>query len=346
MASLPRPAFAPVTLPPLVIAVVAALSATAGLAQDSVDLAAAKREGRVVWYSSTPVENATRIVKAFEADTGIRVELFRTGGSAVLRRFMQEISAGRIVADVLTTSDPGGFATLVKRGLLVPFRPPHLDKVPESARDAGGHWFAQRLNLISIYLRTDKVAAADHPRTWADLLDPRHKGRMVMTDPSYTSLQLSVVGMLSRINGWGYYERLHRNDVMIVQGNQQVAETIRRAERVIAAGASDSYATDDRKAGHPVATIFPADGAFVIPSPTAVIKGSANPNAAKALAAFMLTDTVQRLFPEEGGYAARSDMPPPDGNPPLQAIRTIPVDFDYIEAEGVRIKRRFAEVFQ
>ena len=328
------------------IAVTLLWSASGSFAQDTVDASAARKEGRAVWYTSTPVENATRIGKMFEADTGIRIEVFRSGGSAVLRRFMTEIEAGRVLADVLTTSDPGGFNALVKRGLLVPFKPAHWDQVPAVAKHPDGHWFAQRLNLMSIYVRADKVAAGDLPKTWDDLRAPKYKGRMVMTDPSYTSLQLSVVGMLAKVKGWGFYEALHANDIMIVQGNQQVAENLRRGERVIAVGASDSYATDDRQGGHPVTTILPADGAFVIPSPTAVIKGSANPNAARLFAQFMLTDAVQKLFPQEGGYGARTDIPPPAGNPPLNEIKSIPIDYDYIEKEGSRIKRKFADVFQ
>ena len=65
---------------------VAALPASAG---DPVDMAAAKKEGKVVWYTSTPIETAQKIANAFEARHGIKVELFRSGGSAILRRFQQ-----------------------------------------------------------------------------------------------------------------------------------------------------------------------------------------------------------------------------------------------------------------
>src|SRR3954452_19447087 len=84
----------------------------AALAQASVDLAKAKAEGKVVWYTSTPLPQAQKIVNLFEKEYGIKVELFRSGGSAILRRFQQEADAGRIAADVLTTvrSRGGGHA--------------------------------------------------------------------------------------------------------------------------------------------------------------------------------------------------------------------------------------------
>jgi spermidine/putrescine-binding protein len=87
---------------------------------DPVDLAAARREGGVTWYTSTPVSTAQKIASLFEAETGIKVELFRSGGSAVLRRFLQEIDARRVVADVMTISDPAAASALIKRDLLVP----------------------------------------------------------------------------------------------------------------------------------------------------------------------------------------------------------------------------------
>jgi iron(III) transport system substrate-binding protein len=311
-----------------------------------VDVAAAKKEGRVVWYTSTPIETAQKIAQLFEGKTGIKVEMFRSGGSAILRRFQQEIQAGRIAADVLTTSDPAATAALARKGTFVAFKPDNFDKIVAEGRDKDGYFVAQRLNLMTIYARSDKVAAADLPRAWADLTHPKYKGALVMTDPSFTALQLTVVGMISKNMGWDFYEKLRKNDIMVVQGNQQVSDNVKRGERLIAVGALDSYAADDRKAGHPIVTILPEDGTFVIPSPTAVIKGSPNPNAAKLLAEFMIGDAAQKLFPEDGGYAARIDIAPPADGVPLDKIKVLPVDYDYIEKESARLKKRFNETFQ
>jgi iron(III) transport system substrate-binding protein len=311
-----------------------------------VDMAAAKKEGKVVWYTSTPIEQGQKIAKLFEDATGIKVEMFRSGGSAILRRFLQEQQAGRTAVDVMTTSDPAATAALARKGTFVAFKPKNFDKVIEEGRDKDGYFVAQRLNLMTIYVRSDKLAAADQPKTWGDLTDAKYKGKLVMTDPSFTALQLTVVGMMSKNLGWGYYEKLRQNDIMIVQGNQQVSDNIKRGERLVAVGALDSYAADDRKAGHPIVTILPQDGTFVIPSPTAVIKGSPNPNAAKALAEFMIGDAAQSVFPADGGYAARKDIPPPADGVALDKIKILPIDYDYIEKDSARIKKKFNEVFQ
>ncbi|HEV8439890.1 MAG TPA: extracellular solute-binding protein [Methylomirabilota bacterium] len=321
-----------------------AFAQTGEFAPDTVDLAAAKKEGTVAWYTSTPVATAQKIANLFQAETGIKVELFRSGGSAVLRRFLQEIDARRVIADVLTISDPAAASALIKRDLFVPFRPRHFEKVRDEVKDPKGYHIAQRLNLVGMVARTDK--RPDLPRNWTDLADPKYKGLLVMADPSYTAIQLMIVGTLSRKYGWEFYQKLRANEIMIVQGHQQVSETLSRGERLIAAEGADQYAWVDRKAGHKVQTIFPTDGAFAIPAPTAVIKGSPHPNAAKALAEFMISDAVQKLFPGEGIYAARSDVEPPPGNPPLGQIKLMSVDYDQIEKDSKALKTRFNEIFQ
>lgn len=319
---------------------------TIGAKAQGVDMAKAKAEGKVVWYTSTPIDQANQIAQAFEKETGIKVELFRSGGSAILRRFMQEQEARRIAADVLTTSDPAASNTMAEQGIFVPFKPTNFDKIPDAAKDPDGNWIGQRLNLITIYLRADKVPEADRPKTWTDLTDPKYKGMMVMTDPSFTSLQLTVVGTTSEKLGWDFYEKLSENDIMVVQGNQQVSDNIKRGERLIAVGALDSYAAQDRMAGHDIATIYPEDGTFVIPSPTAVVKDSPNPEAAKAFAEFMLGDTAQNIFPKDGGYSARSDIAPPEGSPKVSELTILPVDYAALEENSAEIKEQFNDIFR
>ena len=329
---------------PLVAPMGAALAAD--FAPAAVNMTAAKSEGTVSWYTSTPIEAAQKIASLFEQETGIKVELFRSGGSAVMRRFLQEAQAGNIGADVLTTSDPAATAALARKGTFVEFKPKNFDKVPDAAKDPNGAYIAQRLNMLGIFVRGDKVPEAERPRTWSDLTDPKYKGKLVMPDPSFTALQLVAVATLSQKLGWGFYEKLKQNDILIVQGHQQVEDMLKRGERVIAAEGLDSYAVDDRRAGHDIVTIYPTEGAFAITSPTAIVKGTPHLNAAKAFAEFMIGDTVQTMFPAEGYYGARADLPAPEGSPSLASLTLMPVDYAAIEKTEGDVKARFNEIFQ
>ena len=312
---------------------------------DKADEAAAKAEGTLTWYTSTPLRQAQNVAAAFERRYGFKVEVFRSGGEQVIQRFLTEASAGRVAADLLTASDPAAFDAMIKNNQLERFRPQFSDRVPESARNPDGYWVAQRLNLAGMAYRDDLVAAADAPSKWTDVVDPKYKGQMVHADPSFTAIALQIVGTLSRQHGWEYYEALKRNDMMIVQGHQQLAQILEVGERTVGAEAGDSDMWDARRRGIKVTMVYPEDGVFVIPAPTGVVRGAPHPNAARLLAEFMLSDEAQALFPQEGFYAARSDLPPPQGNPRLDQLRLISVDLDFIERETQQIKQKFADIF-
>ena len=312
---------------------------------DRADRAAAIREGTVSWYTSTPFPTVQYLVDRFTQDTGIKVQLLRSGGEAVIRRFLQEQQAGQAGADVLTMSDAGAANAMTKRGLFVAFRPEGFDKVIDDGKEPQGNWIAQRVQLVGIPIRTDKVAEKDRPKTWSDLRDPKFKGKMVMPDPSFTAIQLTVVGMLSQKFGWDFYSALRKNDTMIVQGHQQVYKTMQQGERLIAAEGSDPRSFNDGKAVPNQSVIYPTEGVFVISSPTAVVKSARNPNAARLFAEFMLTPTAQRMIAANAIHSSRADIAPPEGMPGLKEVKSLPSDLDHIEKNARALKARFSEIF-
>ena len=62
-------------------------------AADATDLAAAKTKARFPGRGPPRSRRPTVSPKLFEDKTGIKVEMFRSGGTAILRRFMQEYDA-------------------------------------------------------------------------------------------------------------------------------------------------------------------------------------------------------------------------------------------------------------
>ncbi|MEA2938887.1 MAG: iron(III) transport system substrate-binding protein, partial [Alphaproteobacteria bacterium] len=214
------------------------------------------------------------------------------------------------------------------------------------AKDKDGNYIAQRLTLVGMLVRTDKVAAADYPKTWQDLLSPKFKDMQVMADPSFTAIQLMVVGTLSQKYGWQFYEGLRKNDTLIVQGHEQIYDMLKRGERLVAAESSDPRTYTEGEMPANMTAIFPRVGSIVVPSPTAVIKGSPHPNAAKLFAQFNLSLDVQRKFAEEGRTSPRVDAPPTAGVPRLDELTPFPIDYDWVEANTRQLKTRFAEIFQ
>jgi iron(III) transport system substrate-binding protein len=258
---------------------------------------------------------------------------------------MMEQQAGHMGADVLVSSDPAAVLDLAAKGLFVPFKPDGFEKVPAGLNDPDGRFVAQRVSVISIYGRTDLFPLSDMPKTWDDLLSPRFKGKLVMTNPSFTSLQLGVVATMAKLRGWEFFEKLNRNDVVVVQGNEQALNLVKTGERPIAAGADSQYANEARQAGHKIANVFPSDGTFAIPATTSVVKGSKSPSAAKLLAEYTLSLEAQKLWPESGIYAARADVDPPPESPRISDVKVIPMDYAYITSATAQVKKKFSEIF-
>jgi len=306
----------------------------------------ARKEGKVAIYSGMIVDQALRpMAEAFEKKYPfLKVDYWRGASPQIIQKALAEARAGKVQVDVLesTSLAPG----LVRGGVAQKFHSPESDSYPKHLVVPKGMWASTRLSYFGAAINPEMVKKDEAPKTWDDLLNPKWKGKLVMTDPSFTSLQVSVVGTMAKARGWGFYEKLRANDTMIVQGHQQVSDMLKRGERLIAAEGLDSYAYEDRQKGHKIATLVPSDGVFAVPSPTAIIKGGPNPNAAKAFAAFMIGDTVQKMFPADGHYAARVDMDAPAGNPPLGSLKLLTIDYDRIAKEEAIIKDRFNEIFQ
>ena len=325
-----------------------ALAAPASIGRafaSEVDVAAAKREGKVVLYTSAPLAAAQSIANAFREKYGISIELFRTGGVQVLRRFQMEQESGHAGADVLGTLRRRRRAGLPRQGPVPAVQAGRLRQDPESFREADGSYVPQRVSIISTYGRTDLVPAADMPKTWDNLLDPRYKGKLVMTNPNFSSLQVAVVATLTRTRGWQFFEKLYKNDIIVVQGNEQALGMLKSGERAIAAFADSQYATAARLAGYKIDNVFPADGTFAVPSMTAVVKTAKNPNAAKLLAEYTLSLEAQQLGRKSGVYAARSDVAPPEGSPPIASIKITAIDYAYVQRVGPSVKKKFSEIF-
>src|SRR5205807_3742446 len=131
------------------------------------------------------------------------------------------------------------------------------------------------------------------PNAWADLVNPTYNGKLVMADPAFTAIQLVVVATLSQKLGWQFYEGLRRNDVMIVQGHEQIFDMVKRGERLVAAEASDPRIYTGGVMPQNMINIIPAANAIQVPSPSAIVKGSPHPNAAKLFAQFNLQPDIQ-----------------------------------------------------
>ena len=185
----------------IVAAAMLTLGATAAHAMG--DLAMAKKEGKVVWYSSLALPIAQEICNLFNSKKmGFDCVLHRSGSGKLFKRYIQEAKSNIFTADVFHTSNLGHFVSLKKQDQIIEYVPKGADKFPDAFKDKDGHWHVLRAFAYVISINTSKVMPADEPKSWKDLLDPKWKGRMVNAHPSYSGAVSNGMSALVKNFGW------------------------------------------------------------------------------------------------------------------------------------------------
>jgi iron(III) transport system substrate-binding protein len=330
-----------------VLAVLAALVlAGAAHAQDP-RLEAAKKEGKVVWYTSLALPSAEKVAKLFEAAyPGVKVEVHRTGSERILSRVMQELQANIKNADVVHTSDAGHFVLLKNKNLLMKYTPPGVDAFPTGFKDRDGFYYGLRATVSVIAYNTKAVSAAEAPRSWKDLLDPKWKGKMVTAHPGYSGVIATHVLALVNQYGWDYFKQLAQNRLMLVQSAVDPSGVVASGERAVAVDGGEYTFYQTRKKGNPLEIVYPKEGVPLIVSPTAITSFAPHPNAAKLFTDFSFGREIQQVMADsEGLYTGHPEVKYPADKPKLSELKLLSVDPEELEKRNEEIKKRFVEFF-
>src|SRR5512132_662083 len=196
---------------------------------------AAKKEGKVVYYTSIDLPVAERIAKTFEAKyPGITVRVERTGAERVFQRIGQEYASKIHAVDVVNSSDAAHFIVWKRDGILASYVPEDVAKFyPAEHKDVDGQFASFRVWLSIIAYNTNLVKAEEAPKSFADLLDPKWKGKIVKAHPGYSGTIMTATYQMSRDLGWEYFEKLAQQNILQVQSAADPPKKIALGERAI-----------------------------------------------------------------------------------------------------------------
>ena len=333
------------------VATLAALVAgfvTAGDAQTpNRHLEAARKEGKVVWYTSLVLPSAERVAKLFEtAYPDVKVEVHRTGSQRILQRVMQELQANIKNVDVVHTSDAGHYVLLKEKKLLAKYTPAGVDAFPAGFKDKDGYYYGLRATVNAITYNTKMVSAAEAPKTWKDLLDPKWKGKMVTAHPGYSGVIATHVLALVHLHGWDYFKQLAQNQLMLVQSTNDPSTVVTSGERVVAVNGGEYSAYQLKKKGNPLEIVYPKEGVPLVVSPTAITSFAPHPSAARLFTDFTFTREVQQVMADsEGLYTGHPDVTYPADKPKLKDLKLLTVTPEELEKRNEELKKRFVEFF-
>ncbi len=332
----------------LLAALPGAAAAPAGTAVTAELIAAAKAEGKVVFYTSIDLEVAAKIVKTFEATyPGIAVQVERNGAERIFQRIAQERDSKIFAADILESSDTAQFIVWKRLGWLMPFVPLEVaEKWPSDQRDPDGCFASVRYTLSPIAYNTRLVKAADAPTSFADLLDKKWTGKIVKAHPGYSGGIVTSTFQTSRDLGWDYFERLGKQRVLQVQSATEPPKKLALGERAIMADGLEYLLVLMKENGSPVEIVYPSEGTPFLPGSAAIADRAPHPNAARLLVSFLFSREAQQFMSEIGGMRSfHPDVRLKDGRKPIAEIKLMKSDPETQEKETETIKRKYAEYF-
>ncbi|MEN3347242.1 MAG: iron(III) transport system substrate-binding protein [Bradyrhizobium sp.] len=312
-------------------------------------VAAAKKDGNLVFYSSMDLPVGEKLGKAFEtAYPGITVQIERSGSERLFQRVAQEFESNIHAADVVNSADASHFIPWKKSGWLMPFVPEDVAKYfPEAYRDPDGMAVTTRLWLSSIAYNTNLVKAEDAPKSFADLLDPRWAGKMVKGHPAYSGTIMTTTFQLVRELGWPYLEKLAKQRVMQVQSSTDPPKKLSLGERAVMADGNEYGIVLLKEAGQPVEPVYPAEGTPTISGPTGIFASAPHPNAAKLFQAWLHTRETQQFFVDfTAQQSVHAQVQPKAGRRKLSDIKLMKEDPAGVEAMTEEIKTRYARLFR
>jgi iron(III) transport system substrate-binding protein len=141
----------------------------------------AKKEGRVVFYTTLGVAHSQPLLNAFQKKYPfVQPELLRLAPEKLHSKIVTESKAGRHAFDVVSTNVVQ-LGLMLRERLVLPYRAVAREDIPVGLKDNEGYWTAINLRPWVLAYNTKLVAQKEVPKDWWDLLDPKWKRKIEWT---------------------------------------------------------------------------------------------------------------------------------------------------------------------
>jgi iron(III) transport system substrate-binding protein len=304
---------------------------------------------KLVVYTSNESTLNDLVFGAFKKETGIDVEPVSAGSGVVIRRMQAE--KARPLGDIVWGISRSLLQT--NKALLEPYASKNKDAIPADYRDPNDLWIGNNLHLLVILQNTKLVPEGQGPKSWADLLDPKWKGKIAFTDPANSGSAYATTTMLVDLwgggdAGWKKVGALFKN-LKVLNRASLVFQGVGNGEYPL--GISLEYAGPMWAAGGaPVKVVYPADGTTAAMEGVGIIKGGPNPESAKAFVDYInRKDVREMILTKTFRRPTRSDVDLsklPGNMPPMSAIKIIKYDEEGWTAKRTKTLEQIKDVVQ
>lgn len=302
---------------------------------------------KLIVYTSMKESLIKGIVDGFKkANPGIEVDYQSAGAGKLMAKIAAERQSGKILADVIWTSEVPDFYKMKQEGILETYKSPVFAETVNPFTDYDGSFHAARLGTLGIIVNTDKIKTP--PTQWADLLKPEYKNGFGVANPALSGTAYMSIALLEKQFGWKFFEDVKANGGRVGKGSGQVIDDTASGE-LVAALAVDYITNDKIKKGAHIEMHYPPE-LLVVPSPVAIFKGGTNMEASKKFVDYLLGKEAQAMVAAQGTIPVREDVkldPKFKLLPPKEALaKSIKIDYHEVINSKEATVKKFSEIMQ
>jgi ABC-type Fe3+ transport system substrate-binding protein len=335
----------------LAAAVASAGWTQAHAAADAALVAAAKKEGQVVWYTTLILDTAVRpLMNAFQKKyPGITVSYSRADSAPTALKIINEAHAGKVQADVFDGTETS--APIIQAGLAGQYVPTESDKYPAEMKDPNGRWHAFMLYYLTPAINTELVKPQDAPKSLDDLLDPKWKGKIAWVMSSSTGGISFISGVLLSLGeekGMDYLRKLARQKIINVDITARaMVDRVGAGDYPIALGIFNHHTVMNARKGAPV-TWLKLEPIVAPLALMGITKDAPHPHAARLFYDYVVSTEGQKLLASRGFLPAMPSVPPltPSLTPQVSGFKPIYLNQDTVIQHGAEWKRVMKDLFE
>ena len=306
------------------------------------------RGNELVVYSSVDEANAQRILAAFTADTGIRVNfVFLSTGPAMARI---EAERHNPQADVWMGGPAENHMIARTNGLTIPHKGGNFNVLADAFRCPDGYWRSFYMNPMAFAVNTVQLERlnAPLPTSWECLLNPAFRGLIQMPNPQSSGTAYNIVASLVALWGEERAFEFMRNLNPSIQTytSSGTAPAAAAATGATAIGIQFTPAFFEAiERGFPLQVVFPSEGVWFENPAVSILRGTRNLEAAQALVEWLTSERGQNVLIEEQTffYPIIPGAALAPGMPAFETLRTIDVDPVWAAENRTRLVTRWQD---
>lgn len=276
---------------------------------DADELAAAREEGSVAWYTGSGAESAEVTAARFEAETGVKVDMTRMPSGKLSERVLSENGAGRLDAGVVLVTDPVIAEQFASEGVYEPYEVASSDALADTEDVVwdDGLYYTAYYSAYAFSYNNQVVDEADAPKDWEDLVDERWKGKVGIVSAGAGGTVQGLAQFQQKLDP-DYWEKLAALEPRIFDTTSVQLEALARGEiEVATSGFNSTYGAE--VAGAPITLVVPPSGVSGTFNMQGVTKAGTESAAAKLFQDWTMSTSGQRFAAAQGFVAARTDIP-------------------------------------